>query len=159
MADSDRSESTSNPRDTSEECRVSEAQRQSEHGSAVSERGCSELGDSESEGLEGIRANDHPQGRQESDGSIGLHDRAIPLWPPRPNDTEGWIDVLRERPDLAPALTKEAVCQFRGVADGTTHRVGQLRALGNGVVPSVVALFLRRVGIADMLKGGGKFAS
>jgi len=53
--------------------------------------------------------------------------------------------LLRERPDLAPALSKEAESRFRGVDDGRPHRVDELKALGNGIVPAVVAEFLRRI--------------
>jgi DNA (cytosine-5)-methyltransferase 1 len=47
---------------------------------------------------------------------------------------------IHDRPrwwEVEPALGR--------VADGPTNRVGQLRALGNGVIPAVVAEFLRRV--------------
>ena len=81
----------------------------------------------------------------ETQGRYGNH----PIWPPRPDDTEGWIAVLNERPDLAPALTKDALATICGVADGPTHRVDRLKALGNGVVPAVAAAFLRRVGITS----------
>ncbi len=109
---------------------------------------------------------------------------AIPTWPPSPGDTDGWGRVLRERPDLAPALEytkgrpqlqpgesspvrgsqpwqesgwgqrgldgteandKEIESQFRGVAHGRSHRVDELKALGNGIVPAVVAEFLWRI--------------
>jgi hypothetical protein len=69
----------------------------------------------------------------------------IPTWPPSPTDAHAWERVIRERPDLAPALTKKAEPQFRGMVDGRSHRVDELKALGNGVVPAVVALFLRRL--------------
>ena len=73
----------------------------------------------------------------------------LPTWPPSPSDRDGWERVLRERPDLAPAITKEAESQFRGVDNGCSHRVDKpnrvqrLRALGNGIVPTVAAEFLR----------------
>ena len=69
----------------------------------------------------------------------------LPTWPPSPNDADGWERVIRERPDLAPALSKEAESQFRGVDNGRSHRVDELKALGNGIVPAVAAEFLRRV--------------
>ena len=69
----------------------------------------------------------------------------IPTWPPSPTDAHAWERVIRERPDLAPALTKKAESHFRGMVDGRSHRVDELKALGNGVVPAVVALFLRRL--------------
>ena len=81
----------------------------------------------------------------ETQGRNGNH----PIWPPRPDNIEGWIAVLNERPDLAPALTKDALATICGVADGPTRRVDRLKALGNGVVPGVLAEFLARVGITS----------
>jgi DNA (cytosine-5)-methyltransferase 1 len=105
-----------------------------------------ELADSKSKGseLEGVWANGHQEGRQEPYGSVGLRSRAIPTWPPSPSDADGWAELLAERPDLAPALNKEIESQFRGVDHGRSHRVDELKALGNGVIPAVVAEFLRR---------------
>jgi hypothetical protein len=90
------------------------------------------------------------QGTQQGEyqRQVGLSSRTtseladIPTWPPSPGDTDGWERVLNERPDLAPALTKEAQSQFRGVDDGRSHRVDKLKAIGNGIVPAVVAEFL-----------------
>jgi DNA (cytosine-5)-methyltransferase 1 len=87
----------------------------------------------------------------ETQGRYGSY----PIWPPRPDDIEGWVAVLNERPDLAPALTKDALATICGVADGPTHRVDRLKGIGNGVIPAVVAAFLERVGIADTMKVGG----
>jgi DNA (cytosine-5)-methyltransferase 1 len=90
------------------------------------------------------------QGTQQSEyqRQVGLPsgEASIPTWPPSPSDADGWAEILMERPDLAPAATKEVESQFRGVADGRSHRVDELKALGNGLVPSVVAEFLRRIG-------------
>jgi site-specific DNA-cytosine methylase len=93
--------------------------------------------------------------RQGEDGEVQTGRWAIyPTWPPSPNDTDGWERVLRERPDLAPAITKEAESQFRRVDDGPTNRldrpptndrVNRIKALGNGIVPAVAAAFLRKV--------------
>ncbi|XAI95811.1 hypothetical protein [Microcystis phage Mae-JY24] len=60
-------------------------------------------------------------------------------FPPGPADYDAWASVLRERPDLAPALTREEEAQFQvcGVADGVSRRVA-LKALGNAVVPQQV---------------------
>ena len=66
-----------------------------------------------------------------------------PKWPPGPSDTDRWERILGERPDLQPALTKDSLTAICGVADGATHRVDRLKACGNGVLPSVVAAFLR----------------
>ena len=101
-----------------------------------------QLADSTKQGLEGVGNNGHQEGWQEPHGSVGLRSGAIPVWPPSPSDTDGWERVIRERPDLSPALTKEAEPQFRGVVDGRSNRVDELKALGNGIVPSVVAEFL-----------------
>jgi hypothetical protein len=68
-------------------------------------------------------------------GSIApRHDRA--LFPPGPVARDEWATILRERPDLTPAVESEV----RGVASGTSggldfSRQDQLRSLGNLVVP------------------------
>ena len=80
----------------------------------------------------------------DAEQSSGRTDWAeLPLWPPGPQDAEGWRTVLAERPDLAPALTEEAAQPpLRGLAHGLDQlgRVDQLRILGNGVVPQQAAL-------------------
>ena len=101
--------------------------------SGISKRGgapSQELGGSDGKGL---------QGRQQPVRGSAYE---LPAWPPSPSDADGWADILRERPDLAPALSKEAESRFRGVDDGRPHRVDELKALGNGIVPAVVAEFL-----------------
>ena len=96
------------------------------------------LADSGYEGLEGVRFTRQTKCPPAT--------RVIPAWPPGPSDRDAWERVIRERPDLAPAITKEAERQFRGVDDGTSNRVDRLKACGNGIVPAVVAEFLRRIG-------------
>ena len=71
--------------------------------------------------------------------------RGIPIWPPGPKQTDEWARILAERPDLSPALTKDALAYFRGVVDGRTHKLDELKALGNGVVPPMVAQFLKQL--------------
>jgi DNA (cytosine-5)-methyltransferase 1 len=68
------------------------------------------------------------------------HSRPYPIWPPGPSDTAGWARLIGQRPDLAPALTKEAELQIRGTHDGSAHRVDRIRAIGNGISPPVVRL-------------------
>jgi DNA (cytosine-5)-methyltransferase 1 len=106
---------------------------------------------SQNTGLEGVRDCDYTQGRQDSDGSVGLRNGTIPTWPPSPSNASGWERVLRERPDLTPALEKEIESQFRGMDDGRSRRVDELKALGNGIVPAVVAEFLKRGIVAGWL--------
>lgn len=62
------------------------------------------------------------------------------LFPPGPNDLDGWRSALAAAPELEPA--------FRRVADGLASRldigrVDRLRMLGNGVVPLQAAYALR----------------
>lgn len=70
--------------------------------------------------------------------------RVLPLFPPGPADAGPWAAILRERPDLAPAV-EPGVCR---VADGPAgwvdrpvaiYRVARLRAVGNAVVPAQAA--------------------
>ena len=67
----------------------------------------------------------------------------MPFAPPGPNDSQ-WADIIKHRPDLAPAITdEEAQRVFRGMADDVAtkleYRADALRLLGNGVVPLCVA--------------------
>ena len=104
-----------------------------------------ELADGDSQrGRGGATDGQHAEDVGESSQSTGC-DRGYPQWPPRPNDTDGWRSILTDRPDLAPALTKDALASICGVADGPTHRVNRLKATGNGIVPLVVTAFLRRL--------------
>ena len=105
---------------------------------------CIGVADSNNEGLEGGIPGGQNQEWQDQQRYFG-RGCSIPIWPPSPNDTDGWEQLIRERPDLAPALTKEAESQFRGVVDGRSRRVDELKALGNGLVPAVLAEFLQRV--------------
>ena len=80
--------------------------------------------------------------------------RGIPTWPPGPSQSDEWARILAERPDLSPALTKDALAYFCGVDDGSANRVdkvNRLKALGNGIVPAVVTEFLKRGIVAGWL--------
>jgi len=68
-------------------------------------------------------------------------------FPPRPSEKLTWHRIIKERPDLAPALEKSAFeSKVRGMVDGVANqldRVNRLRILGNGVVPLQSATALR----------------
>ena len=58
--------------------------------------------------------------------------RHVPLYPPGPDDHEGWTHVLSDVPSLEPTFCR--------VAHGATPWVDkQLRSIGNGVVPASAA--------------------
>lgn len=59
----------------------------------------------------------------------------LPLFPPGPEELDGWREVLKQRPDLEPS-----VCR---IPNGLDNRVDRLRACGNGVVPLVAAYAYR----------------
>lgn len=69
------------------------------------------------------------------------HDRT--LFPPGPADRERWGAIIRERPDLAPAVEYEVRDVAARVARGVDFtRTDQLRGLGNMVVPQQGSLAL-----------------
>lgn len=59
-------------------------------------------------------------------------------YPPSPDSPE-WSEILRDSPELSPAVE----CDIFGVADGLAVWLDRLRACGNGVVPAVAALAWR----------------
>ncbi len=76
---------------------------------------------------------------QPVDGTASERAGTGPLWPPRPNDLDGWRDLLAVRPEAEPAV--------RGDAHGVASRVDELRMLGNGVVPLEAAHALRTLAV------------
>lgn len=76
---------------------------------------------------------------QSIDGTAAERPGAGPLWPPRPNDLDGWRGLLAARPEVEPAV--------RGDAHGVASRVDELRMLGNGVVPLEAAHALRTLAV------------
>ena len=88
----------------------------------------SELADPSGEGLEGVRSSqqaEHPQ-----------RPSHVPLYPPVPNDQDGWAYMLSIMPEAQPTFCR--------MVDGATTGVEQrLRALGNGVVPAMAAVAFR----------------
>jgi DNA (cytosine-5)-methyltransferase 1 len=79
------------------------------------------------------------------DGGNELAHAGSPLYPPGPNDHEGWAYLLSIMPVAEPTFCRDA--------DGApTGLVQRLRAIGNGVVPAVAALAFRE--LASKLEGG-----
>jgi site-specific DNA-cytosine methylase len=77
---------------------------------------------------------------------LGVHDPPS-LFPPGPDDADGWAAILAQAPHLEPAV--------RRMADGMAPRVDQLRMLGNGVQPLQGAYAFRAVAteLADRSPG------
>ena len=85
----------------------------------------------ETEGSGSELADSVSGGTQESDAR-GHSDTALPIYPPRPDDNEGWAHVLTKMQTLEPAFCR--------VANGFTPWVDErLRSIGNGVVPAMAS--------------------
>ena len=77
-----------------------------------------------------------------------ITERSYPYWPFGPGEKEQWERLLKERPDLAPAVEKEAQSKICRTPAGdapwlelaNTYRSERLQALGNGVCPLTAAL-------------------
>lgn len=82
------------------------------------------------------------QRREIAPGHAGLASRGlggVPIIVPGPSDAR-WADLLRDRPEFAPAIDKEAAEYLfcRGL-DAVANRVDRLRLGGNGVDPVAAA--------------------
>ena len=84
-----------------------------------------ELADTGITGLQGLRSTWQEEHQERS--------RDVPLYPPCPNDHEGWAYMLSVMPEVEPTFCRDA----HGATTGVERR---LRAVGNGVVPAVAAL-------------------
>ena len=92
------------------------------HSTVQTQRSSSGLADTSIERLEGNGSARQTKSCERSG--------VVPLYPPRPDDTRGWERVYTEMQTLIPTFCR--------VVDGATQQVdGQLRAIGNGVVPAV----------------------
>jgi DNA (cytosine-5)-methyltransferase 1 len=84
-------------------------------------------------------------------GGIALENGPIPLFPPGPDDSNGWWQALCVESSVEPKicnLVDELAIGLGGGPDG--NRIDQLRLLGNGVVPTCAAyafgiLFVKHV--------------
>jgi len=94
-----------------------------------------------------------------------------PLFPPGPDETDKWRELLRYFPGLEPTYCKESLTpvqsempetesQLRGAITGPVTRMDRpdirLRQLGNGVVPSTCAVAFRVLS-AQLIKEGVDF--
>ena len=89
-----------------------------------------ELGDSNSEGLQG-RGECRYSAREWSPREAGT--KLIPLYPPGPEDEKGWAYMLSEMQEAQPSICF--------TVDGHPPQLErQLRSYGNGVVPAMAAI-------------------
>ena len=126
-------EQSGQPRLGSEELAHTDSDREVRHQPGHGQGGglepvSEELAHTGSEGLQG-------------DGPTGMHGSAqapftLPLYPPSPDDYEGWTHLLDVLPQVEPTFCRDAYGPTPGVD-------GRLRATGNGVVPAVAAFAWR----------------
>ena len=88
--------------------------------------------------------NDQTQDEEVEPGGRDGNQSELPVGPPGPNQRDEWEWIIREYPWLAPAITKEAEQQFRLLVDGRSYRVGELKSLGNGLIPAVLGQLLEQ---------------
>ena len=88
------------------------------------------VGDPNRPGLEGWGLRGRICSDERAVGSAGGS-----VWPPGPDDREGWAAFLERWPGAEPAVRRNA--------DGLAARVDRLRLCGNGVVPQQAALAFR----------------
>ena len=74
------------------------------------------------------------------------------IFPPGPQDLDVWVDVLAERPEVAPAIESGVRRVVDAMAAGLVDRRHRLRVLGNGVVPLQAAVAFRL--LCDRLEAG-----
>jgi DNA (cytosine-5)-methyltransferase 1 len=137
LADPDGIGSTQNARDYGKERSVSEAECQPKHGAIISRGSRTELADTYDEGLQ-RRDECGDSARERATGTSSPELGELPLYPPGPNDHEGWAYLLNVMPEVEPTFCRDA----DGAPAGVDRR---LRAVGNGVVPAVAALAFREL--------------
>ena len=109
--------------------------------------GLPDVGDKNVAHAQGLRGAEVERGaedgilqRLEANPRIGIRGSVVPVFPPRPGDIEAWREVLAKEPRLEPALRELADELADGVGvSRVENRIGQLRLLGNGVLPACAA--------------------
>ena len=113
------------PRDMARQVETSREQgRRRDKGGNSLDGGISGMAHTNIEGLEGRELR---QRERAHEWTARKGQRSLALFPPRPNDREGWRRFLERNPNAEPAV--------RRGADGTANRVDRLRSLGNAVCP------------------------
>jgi DNA (cytosine-5)-methyltransferase 1 len=104
-------------------------------------------------GLEGPCLPEHEGRGERVTWTTGRPSNGLPLWPPLPDDTDGWKAVLDRYPELAPA--QPAVRRVAAIRPGddrldvrlpgacTCPRSRRIAAIGNAVSPDQAAAALR----------------
>lgn len=119
------------------------------------------------------RPNGSEIGREKQNGSIGLR-CGTGIFPPTPNDKDGWADVIAVSPDFAPTASigdiahqarrvaqmvaqgdleeRQAESYLRRMVDGLAQRAQSLKLCGNGVHPLAIAHAWRTLSTAHGLR-------